>query len=254
MKKRSQSRFLWWGCLLSLLLVTFFRTPWVQAADLLSDESYEESRGTVGVKDPIEPVNRAFFIFNDRVHSYVLHPVATGYSKVLPGEVRGCVSNFFSNLNEPVRSVNCLLQGRIRDSGRALARFVLNSICGVFGLADAADEAFGVSPVSASFGETLEVWGLGEGFYLVMPFLGPSTLRDFSGSVVDSLAASTYSPWHDDFVTSATVTGGKTVNRTSLHLGEYEDLKRLSIDPYIAIRNGYYQMRAKERAHSSSTN
>lgn len=221
-------------------------------ADFLSDESYEDQAVSIKVADPIEPLNRAIFTFNDKVYIWVLDPVATGYSKVLPAEIRGCISNFFYNLGEPVRSVNCLLQGRIRDSGLALGRFVINSICGVFGLADPASNEFKIRPIYANLGETLSVWGMGDGFYLVVPLLGSSTLRDFTGTVVDGMAMSTYSPWNDDALTVATVQGTNTVNRTSLRLGEYEELKSLSFDPYIAFRNGYFQIRDKQRDHSKN--
>lgn len=225
-----------------------------QGADFLSDESYEDQAASVKVADPIEPLNRAVFTFNDKVYIWVLDPVATGYSKVLPAEIRGCISNFFYNLGEPVRSVNCLLQGRIRDSGLALGRFVINSICGVFGLADPASNEFKIRPIYANLGETLSVWGVGDGFYLVVPLIGSSTLRDFTGTVVDGMAMSTYSPWNDDALTVATAQGTNTVNRTSLRLGEYEELKSLSFDPYVAFRNGYFQIRNKQRDHSKNNN
>lgn len=223
------------------------------ADDFLNDESYEDKAST-DVADPIEPVNRAVFAFNDKVYTWVLDPVATGYSKVLPADIRGCIGNFFYNLGEPVRSANCLLQGRFRDSGLALSRFALNSICGVFGLADPASHEFGIAPVKATLGETFSVWGIGDGFYLVAPLLGPSTLRDFTGSVVDSYAVAAYYPWGSDEVSPVVPFGVNTVNRTSLHLGEYEDLKSMSFDPYVAFRNGYFQMRSKSRNHSQPNN
>ena len=222
------------------------------AADFLSDESYEDQAANLHVADPIEPFNRAVFTLNDKVYIWVLEPVATGYSKVLPADIRSCIGNFFYNLGEPVRSVNCLLQGRVRDSGLVLGRFVINSIGGVFGLADPAANEFKIAPVYANLGETLAVWGLGDGFYLVVPLIGSSTLRDFTGTVVDGMAMATYSPWNDDLLTSATAQGTNTVNRTSLRLGEYEDLKAMSFDPYVAFRNGYFQMRSKQRDHSKN--
>ena len=223
------------------------------AVDLLSDESYEESGGN-SVADPIEPFNRAVFAFNDKVYLWIIDPVATGYSRVLPADIRGCIGNFFYNLGEPVRAANCLLQGRFRDSGLAVSRFVLNSICGVFGLADPASHEFALAPVRATFGQTLSVWGIGDGFYLVAPLYGPSTVRDFTGTVVDSLAQTTYYPWRDDDISPVTLTATDRVNKTSLHLGEYQELKSLSFDPYIAFRNGYFQSRDKKRNHRQSQN
>lgn len=229
---------------------------WVQgglAADLLSDESYQTEEEPA-VADPIEPFNRAVFVFNDKFYLWVLDPVATGYSKVLPRDIRGCIDNFFSNLAEPVRSANCLLQGRLRDSGLVLSRFALNSVFGVFGLADPAGDEFKIAPIRATFGQTLSVWGIGDGFYLVAPLLGPSTARDFTGTVVDSVAKSTYSPWRNDDVATWAMPATDKVNVTSLHLGEYQELKSLSFDPYIAFRNGYFQMRSKQRSQGSTEN
>lgn len=224
-----------------------------QTADLLSDDSYQTEE-IQAVADPIEPFNRAVFTFNDKFYLWVMDPVATGYSKVLPRDIRGCVDNFFSNLAEPVRSANCLLQGRFRDSGLVLSRFAINSVFGVFGLADPAGHEFEIAPVYASFGQTLSVWGIGDGFYLVAPLLGPSTARDFTGTMVDSFAKSTYSPWRNDDIAPVAMTAADKVNVTSLHLGEYQDLKSLSFDPYVAFRNGYFQMRTKQRAQGSSEN
>lgn len=224
-----------------------------QAADLLSDDSYQAEE-VQAVADPLEPFNRAIFTFNDKFYLWVMDPVATGYSMVLPHDIRGCVDNFFSNLAEPVRSANCLLQGRFRDSGLVLSRFVINSVFGVFGLADPAGHEFEITPVYASFGQTLSVWGVGDGFYLVAPLLGPSTARDFTGTMVDSYAKSIYSPWRNDDIAPVAMTAAEKINVTSLHLGEYQELKSLSFDPYIAFRNGYFQMRTKQRATGSSAN
>ncbi|MFP7755450.1 VacJ family lipoprotein [Thermodesulfobacteriota bacterium B35] len=238
-------------CLAGLILVQVNGGP-VHAADdgdvdFLSDEFYDEEPETISVYDPLEPMNRAIFTFNDRAYFWVLKPVATGYAYVLPWEVRGCVSNFFNNLQEPVRFVNCLLQARFADAGRVLARFLINSTGGVFGLADPATRDLDIPPVEASLGETLGRWGVGDGFYLVMPLFGSTTLRDFGGTVVDALAMTPYYAWSDDFLVNAGIYTEKELNRISLHLGEYEDLKELSFDPYISLRNAYFQYRTRMR-------
>jgi len=232
------------------LAVFFLSVSWAQGADFLNDESYERATTDVQVADPVEPFNRVVFTVNDKVYVWVVEPVATGYSKVLPADIRKCIGNFFYNLGEPVRSVNCLLQGRVRDAGLTLGRFAINSVCGVFGLADPAAHEFKIEPIYASLGETFSAWGVGDGFYLVVPLLGPSTLRDFAGTVGDGIAQATYTPWNDDTLTSATVQSGRTVNRTSLHLGEYEEIKSLIFDPYVSFRNGYFQMRSKQFNHT----
>jgi phospholipid-binding lipoprotein MlaA len=233
-------------------VVSFNNTVW--AVDFLDDASYEEQAGAKKAYDPIEPFNRVVFTFNDKMFIWVLNPVATGYSKILPADIRGCFRNFFYNLAEPVRSLNCLLQGRFRDSGLTLSRFLINSTCGVFGFADPASKEFSIAPVYATLGETFSVWGVGDGFYLVVPFMGPSTLRDFAGTMGDSFAKATYYPWNDDDVTSITAYGANSINTISLHLGEYEELKSMSFDPYVSFRDGYFQMRSKKREHSKPSN
>lgn len=247
-RKNDRLSLLW--LFLGPVVALFCGVSWVQGADYLNDESYERPTTDAQVADPIEPFNRTIFTINDKVYVWVIEPVATGYSKILPADIRKCISNFFYNLGEPVRSVNCLLQGRGRDASRTVGRFVINSICGVFGMADPAAHEFNIEPIYASLGETFSVWGVGDGFYLVVPLLGPSTLRDLTGTVGDGLALSTYTPWNDDVLTSASVQGGRTVNYTSLHLGEYAEIKSLSFDPYIAFRNGYFQMRTKQFDHT----
>lgn len=243
-----QTTGIWLPALLAVFL--FLASP-VLAVDLLDDASYEDTPGAT-VADPIEPLNRAFFAFNDKFYLWVMDPVATGYSMVLPADIRGCVDNFFNNLAEPVRAVNCLLQGRFSDSGIVLSRFVINSIFGVFGLADAAAHEFKLEPVHAGFGETLAVWGIGDGIYLVVPFYGPSTARDILGVGIDTFAMTTYYPWHDDDMTMLSLAVGNRVNTTSLHLGEYQDMKSMSFDPYVAFRNGYFQLRSKRRQHGQT--
>lgn len=236
--------------MLILSMVALVFSEIAGAEDFLNDESYgDQGENTTGIYDPIEPFNRAIFTFNDTVFIWVFNPVATGYSKVVPVDMRSGIGNFFYNLGEPVRSVNCLLQGRFRESGQVISRFVINTIGGFFGLADPASKEFEMDRVKATFGQTFSVWGVGDGFYLVVPLLGPSTLRDFSGNVVETFATASYYPWNDDIVTSATVFSFQNVNYISLHLGAYEDIKSMSFDPYVAFRNGYFQTRNKISDH-----
>jgi phospholipid-binding lipoprotein MlaA len=235
--------------IVSLVLAVLVFSDVVWAEDFLNDESYVEKTAAAEVPDPIEPFNRAVFTVNDKVFTWVLNPVATGYSNVLPADIRGCVGNFFYNLGEPVRSVNCLLQGRFRDSGLTISRFFINTVAGVFGLADPASREFEIPRMKATFGQTFSVWGIGDGFYVVVPLLGPSTLRDFSGDVAESLVTASYSPWNNDIVTSATVVSIQDINYISLHLGVYEDVKSMSFDPYVAFRNAYFQSRNKMSDH-----
>ena len=135
--------------------------------------------------DPLQPVNRVFYRFNDLGDRYVLRPVAVGYSRALPAQLRTGVHNFFSNLLYPVTIANAFLQGKFRQSGRDGARFLLNTTVGLGGLFDPASRV-GLTENDEDFGQTLAVWGVGNGPYLVIPILGPSTLRNTAGDVVDT--------------------------------------------------------------------
>jgi phospholipid-binding lipoprotein MlaA len=235
--------------LLSLFLLpcTAVADPESESVDFLNDSFYEEDLAIIDINDPLEPLNRAFFDFNDMAYTHVLDPIASVYSTVVASDFRMIIGNFFSNLEEPVRFVNALLQGRLEDSSQILARFFLNSIFGVAGLGDPATTDFGLLPVRATLGETLGVWGVGDGFYLVVPLYGPTTLRDLTGSLVDGLALTPYYSWADGYEEQIAIYFGKETNKLSFRLGQYEDLKRLSFDPYVAMRNGYLQHRVRGR-------
>jgi len=221
-----------------------------EAVDFLSDDFYSEDAESYLFNDPLEPVNRIVFIFNDTLFIWVMEPVATFYSNVVPGDLRGCFDSFFRNLQEPVRFVNTLLQGRFSDSLDVLGRFVINSTLGIYGLADAAGRDFGIAPIEATLGETLENWGVGDGFYLVIPLFGPSTFREITGDVVDAMGMTPYYSWTDDLWVASTIYVGKETNKLSLHLGEYEEWTKLLFDPYVSFRNAYFQYRRTARDRS----
>ncbi len=213
--------------------------------DFLSDDFYADTTGEPDIPDPLEPVNRAIFTFNDKAYFWLLKPVATGYQAVMPADIRMTFDRFINNLQEPVRFVNCLLQGRFGDAGSVLLRFLLNSTIGVLGLDDFASREVGLQPVFATLGQTLGSWGIGDGMYLVVPFFGSTTLRDFGGTVVDGLAMTPYYVYIDQWETRVSIYVGKEINVLSMHLGEYEEMKKLSFDPYVALRNGYFQYRRR---------
>ena len=198
------------------------------------------------IADPLEPVNRAFFHFNDKLYFWVLKPIATGYKTIIPEEGRIGVRNFFSNLTTPVRLVNCLLQANPKCAGTETLRFVLNTTIGVAGLFDPAKKRFNLEKQDKDFGQTLGIWGMGPVFYLNLPILGPLTLRDGLGYAVDvSLDPRTYLAIYV-VIAGYINTGGwvlEEINESSLTLGEYEDLKKAALDPYIALREAYYQYR-----------
>jgi phospholipid-binding lipoprotein MlaA len=138
------------------------------------------------VKDPFQPLNRKVFKFNSKVDQYVLLPVAKTYKNHVPNIVRSSVGRFFSNLREPWNAVNHLLQGNPKSSYKSLGRFTVNTVTSL-GLADPATQ-LGITSTGEDFGQTLGVWGVKSGPFLMLPFIGPSTMRDTGGMAVDMFA------------------------------------------------------------------
>jgi len=209
-------------------------------------QSSQPEEPAAAIADPLEPANRAFFHFNDKLYFWVFKPVATGYKAVIPEDGRIGVHNFFSNLTTPVRLVNCLLQAKFKGAGNETARFALNTTLGIAGFFDPAKKTFKIEKQEADFGQTLGIWGIGPAFYIDWPILGPSNVRDTVGYVGDlSFDPRTYLAYY--FVIAEIVNTGTwvldKVNETSLTLGEYENLKKAALDPYIALREAYSQYR-----------
>ncbi len=234
-------------CLLVLCLVISFCSTKTYASsdedpDLLDDDYESESFEEVIVHDPFEPVNRVFFEFNDKLYFWVLKPVKKGYTAVVHEDIRYCLGNFFYNLASPVRLVNNLLQGKFKEAGLVVSRFFINTTLGVYGFGDPAQIEFDLSPQPADFGQTLGVYGVGEGIYLCWPVLGPSNIRDTTGFVADIFT-------HPMFYTNINTTesflyySSNRINSMSLSPGVYEDVKKYSLDPYIAVRQAYYDYR-----------
>ncbi len=193
------------------------------------------------IADPLESLNRLSFKVNDKVYFWVLKPVVTVYNAILHQDVRIGVRNFFSNLTTPVRMANCLLQAKFKGAGKEVIRFLLNSTFGMAGFLDPAKKEFKIEKTEADFGQTLGIWGLGPAFYINWVFLGPSNFRDTIGFAGDLfLDPRTYLFRNPIFYLVRPV---EIVNDTSFKIGEYEELKKSAIDPYIAVREAYTQYR-----------
>ncbi len=217
-----------------------------KAVDEFADEFDDEyADADNAIADPLETYNRVIFTFNDRLYFWVLKPVARGYGKVVPEPLRIGIRNFFHNLSAPIRLLNCLLQGKFSAFGGELSRFLLNSTAGVVGLMDPATYD-GMKSYDEDFAQTLGFYGIGHGFYLVWPFFGPSSARGTVGLVADHFTEPLTWIFRDDMETDLAVTGGKTVNQVSLSIGVYEDMIKAVLDPYVAVRNAYYQNRLKK--------
>ena len=198
--------------------------------------------GIKPMPDPLERGNRPLFVFNDKMYFWILKPVARGYGWVVPEPARKSVKKFFYNVRAPIRIVNCLLQGKGCRALNEFYRFGINTTIGIAGLFDPATSCFHMKNYNADFGCTLG-HRMGPGFYLTIPFMGPSSARDGTGGIVDTLIVPTwyvitnYGTWY------WAVRAFETVNTTSLSIGEYEDLIESAIDPYIAVRDAYHQHR-----------
>ncbi|MCB9942000.1 MAG: VacJ family lipoprotein [Geminicoccaceae bacterium] len=149
--------------------------------------------GPADIYDPFESVNRTIYTFNARFDEYVFLPIVYAYEAVMPDPLEDRISDFFSNLSEIPTFANSLLQGNMDHAGRALHRFAINTTVGLLGFVDIASAA-GVPQEREDFGQTLGVWGMDNGPYIVLPILGPSNLRDTTGLAVTTLATMTAIP------------------------------------------------------------
>ncbi len=235
-------------------------SPDNQEADPFEEDPFEEdpfeedpfdqegsgSAEIVDVADPIEGWNRLIFRVNDTIYTWVFIPVANGYRLVMPAKVRLGIRNFFVNLLGPLRFVNCLLQGKGEAADAELVRFVMNSTVGVLGIGNPAKAFPELQLNKEDFGQTFGRWGIGQGFYIVWPILGPSTARDSIGLVGDYfLTPSTYV---EPLEARATALGVEYLNEFSYYARDYESLKEAALDPYEAFRNFYIQFRKKQVA------
>ena len=213
------------------------------AADDYEDE-YADDEKQVTVADPVEPFNRAMYSVNDVLILYVLEPAAKVQKAVVPWEFRTIIRNMFQNIRFPLRFVNSLLQANWEKASDEFASFFLNTTVGFLGMADIAASYPGLQQSPEDMGQTFAVWGWEESAFLTLPFFGPSTVRDAVGKLPDVVLDPLF--WIVEGIPLAVgVRVGETVNATTFRIGDYEAIKKASIDPYIAIRNGFVQNRNK---------
>ena len=206
-------------------------------------DDFETSKVEDEIYDPFEPVNRAIFSFNNIADRVVLEPVAKGYKK-LPSPIQSGISNFLSNLRAPLVVVNQLLQGQGENAIQSSGRFIINSTVGLLGVFDVA-EKIGIEEKEEDFGQTLATWGVGDGFYIVLPLFGPSNMRDTSGMLItmvtdpiNAYAVSEGEAWLVPMRTAA-----NAVDQRSKIIDEVNALRDNSVDYYAAVRSSYYQNR-----------
>lgn len=229
-----------------ILLCSFQSASYAQDEISQDDEvrtgGYEEE-----IWDPIEPVNRGIFWFNDKFDRYLLEPIAKGYEEVIPDPIQIGVGNFFSNLRQPVRMVNSLLQLEFERAGRQTGRFLINTIVGLT-ICDVAKEV-GLPREEEDLGATLATYGIPHGPYIVLPFLGPSSLREAVGRGGDSFLDPIFYitefdlAWEEEWA----VTGGlKTLDAIDTRAGLIDAIdasRESSLDEYLFVQSAWYQYR-----------
>ncbi|MDC0598781.1 VacJ family lipoprotein [Gammaproteobacteria bacterium] len=230
---------------LFLLFLSFVLSIFLAPVSLAQDDDDffifdEEEEEIKEVADPLEPFNRAMFTFNDKLYRGVLKPVAIGYRRV-PEPARISVSNFLDNLETPVSSVNALVQLDIKNAVTESSRFLINSTIGLFGLFDPATK-MGLERETEDLGQTLGRYGVGHGFYLVLPLSGPSSLRDGISRVGNNIRAN---PMLDDLSNGDFIVLRLIDAETALSLDQdsYEAFYESALDPYIFFRSSYIQRR-----------
>ena len=194
-------------------------------------------------RDPLEPLNRGIYTFNDGVDSLVIKPAADFYSQIVPEWIRTGVGNFFSNINDVIVVVNDLLQLKLAQAGSDVGRLAVNTTVGVLGLFDFAT-GMGLEKHEEDFGQTLGYWGIGDGPYIVLPILGPSNLRDTVGWVGD------FYTWpvtyiEDDSTRNVLVAARVVSGRADL-LSASKILETAALDPYAFVRDAYLQRRRNQ--------
>lgn len=237
-----------------ILFLTIFSSSILNANDSIDDFDAEFDNRTKEVFDPLSGYNRLVTTFNDKVFVNVLIPVADGYAYAIPQTVRTGIENFFENIRFPIRFVNNLLQLKFENASEELGRFLINTLWGLGGFMDLATSELNMKAHKEDFGQTLGFYGVGEGFHIVLPFFGPSNLRDTIGLTTDGIISPVNSVGHNVFNYKAPNTiietaGIKTfdvVNYTSFNPHQYETIKKDALDLYPFLRDIYTQARKRQ--------
>lgn len=196
------------------------------------------------IYDPMESMNRTVFDVNDALDQALLEPVAKGYRAVTPQLVRDGVRNFLRNLRTPVNLANQILQGDVEGAASDMSRFVINTSIGIGGVFDVAADT-GLKYEQEDFGQTLAVWGIDHGPYLVLPLIGPSSVRDATGLAVDTLADPVrlylYNTDNEEWYYARS--GATALSQRESLIDALDDLRKNSFDYYAALRSAYMQKR-----------
>ena len=222
-----------------------------------SDGQNELSKNTNGqVKDCFEGINRAVFSFNEGLDDLLIEPIAKGY-RSLPAPIRSGTSNVLTNLSSLITIPNNILQGQIKTAGVNTGRFIINTTVGIFGLFDVAQAMGFPEYEKEDYGQTLGVWGVSSGCYLVLPVLGPSTIRDTAGSFINVMGGDPYynisthgnNEYLDksDYMLTKVLTG---IDFRAKNIESFENLEKNSMDFYAAAKSLYVQDRKRKIANT----
>jgi phospholipid-binding lipoprotein MlaA len=197
--------------------------------------------------DPFEPTNRVMFEVNEVIDKAVLQPIAEAYRDILPKPVRSGIRNVLGNLRTPTILAGDLLQGNVTRARETLGRFIVNSTIGIGGIVDVG-RRYDVHGHSEDMGQTLAVWGVGEGFYMFVPLLGPTTARDLTGFAID-IYTNPQSLIGQGYILDAwnyTRIGMTVVDTREALLEPFDMVRKTSLDPYATLRSAYRQRRSFE--------
>jgi phospholipid-binding lipoprotein MlaA len=211
-----------------------------------SEEADLDEYSAALVSDPIEPVNRAIFWFNHGVYTVVVRPISKVYETVLPKQVRKGLDNLFENVRFPVRFVNGALQGNFKRARQELEKFLINSSIGIGGIFRQSDRVPSLAEVpAADTGQTFAKWGIKPGPYIVLPLLGPSTLRETIGYAGDSALnpVSWVTTAYGGPAWTIAIPSTNTLRSLPHHLRVYDAATKDTLDPYLAARSAYIQYR-----------
>jgi phospholipid-binding lipoprotein MlaA len=232
--------------ILILISIFLFSFPlWSLESDKINtnSEDFETSNYEDEIYDPLESFNRIIFSFNNAADQIILEPISKGYRK-LPSPIQTSIGNFLNNLKMPLVVINQLLQGQGGNAVESSGRFIINSTAGLLGLIDVAEKV-GLEQKQEDFGQTLATWGVGDGFYIVLPIFGPSNVRDASGMILTSLTdpINAYAVTEGEGWVIPAKTASNAINDRSKIIDEVNALRDNSLDYYAAVRSSYYQNR-----------
>lgn len=213
-------------------------------------EEVDEYAAKSDIYDPLQGINRAVFFLNDKIYTLVFRPIAKGYNFILPKPVRKGIDNAFENAKYPVRVVNCTLQGKFKRAGQETAKFAVNTVGGVVGIFRPAEKIPALANLpDEDTGQTLAKWGIPHGAYIVLPLLGPSSLREtvaLAGDYALNPVNWPYLYWYGNRSKHAWTVAppsANTLRTIPTQIDKYDTITKDAVDPYLAARSAYSQSR-----------